>query len=68
MFFNDIRVPAEEAEIAFMRAWDLLVGNGLRYAASFNELAREGKDELVRYRAKEMVRLLGERGRLKEFD
>ena len=40
----------------------------MRYAASFNELAREGKDELVRYRAKEMVRLPGERGRLSEFD
>lgn len=40
----------------------------MRYAASFNELVSEGKNELVRYRAKEMVRLLRERGRLKEFD
>ena len=39
-------------------------GGGIRYAASFNELAREGKDDLVRYRAKEIVRLLGERCRI----
>jgi len=39
----------------------------LRYAASFREMAREGKDELVRYRAMEMVRLL-DRGRIRKFD
>ena len=61
-------MPAEEADRAFIRAWNLIVGHSLRYAASFNELAREGKDELARYQAWEMVRLLGERGRLREFD
>ena len=40
----------------------------MKYTASFQEIAREAKDELVRYRVKEMVRLLGERGRLREFD
>ena len=68
MLCTDIQVQSKDADKAFMRAWNLLVGHGMRYVASFNELAREGKDELVRYRAKEMVRLLGERGRLKEFD
>ena len=61
-------MPAEEADKAFIRAWNLLVGHSLRYAASFNGLARDGEYELVRYRAREMVRLLGERGRLREFD
>lgn len=68
MLCTDIRIPAEEADKAFIRAWNLLVGHSLRYVASFNELARDGENELVRYRAREMVRLLGERGRLREFD
>ena len=36
--------------------------------AFFIDLAKYGKDEQVRYRAREMVRLLGEKGRIKEFD
>ena len=68
MLCTDIQVPAEEADKAFMRAWNFLVSHGLRYAASFREMARDGKDELVRYRAREMVRLLGEKGRIREFD
>ena len=30
-------------------------------------MARDGKDELIRYRAREMIRLL-DRGRIREFD
>ena len=62
MLCTDIQVPAEEADKAFMRAWNFLVSHGLRYAASFREMARDGKDELIRYRAREMGRLL-ERGK-----
>ena len=65
---TDIRVPAEEADKAFMRAWNFLISHGLRYAASFREMARDGNDELLRYRAREMGRLLGEKGRIREFD
>jgi len=36
--------------------------------SSFREMARDGKDELVRYRAGEMPNLLDERGRIGEFD
>ena len=68
MLCTDIQVPAEEANKAFMRAWNFLISHSLRYAASFKEMARDGKDELVRYRAREMGRLLGERGRIREFD
>ena len=50
-----------------MRAWNFLVSHGLRYSSSFREMARDGKDELIRYRAREMGRLL-ERGRIREFD
>jgi hypothetical protein len=31
-------------------------------------MARDGKDELIRYRASEMGRLLGEKGRIREFE
>ena len=68
MFCTDIQVPAKEADKAFTRAWNFLVSHGLRYAASFREMARDGENELVRYRAREMGRLLGERGRIREFD
>jgi hypothetical protein len=67
MLCTDIQVPAEEADKAFIRAWNFLVSHGLRYAASYREMTRNGKDELIRYRAREMGRLLG-RGRIREFD
>ena len=67
MLCTDIQVPAEEADKAFMRAWNFVVSHGLRYASSFREMARYGKDELIRYRAREMGRLL-ERGRIRGFD
>ena len=37
------------------------------FITSFREMARNGENELVRYRARDMVRLL-ERGRIREFD
>jgi len=67
MLCTDIQIPAEEADKAFMRAWNFLVSHGLRYAASFREMAKDGKDELIRYRAREMGRLL-DRGRIREVD
>ena len=68
MLCTDIKISAEEADNAFTRAWNFLVSHGLRYAASFREMARDGKDELIRYRAREMGRLLEDRGRIREFD
>jgi len=68
MLCTDIQVPTEEADKAFMRAWNFLVSHGMRYVASYREMARGGKDELIRYRAREMGRLLGEKGRIREFD
>ena len=68
MLCTDIQVPAKDADKAFMRAWNLLVGHRMRYAASYRETAKDGKEALVRYRAREMARLLEERGRLREFD
>ena len=67
MLCTDIPVQAKDADKAFTRAWNLLISHGLRYAASFRETVRDGKDDLVRYRAREMIRLL-DRGRIREFD
>jgi hypothetical protein len=68
MLCTDIQVAAKDADKAFMRAWNLLVGHRMRYAASYREMVHDGRDALVRYRAGEMARLLEERGRLREFD
>jgi len=38
MLCTDIHVPVKDADKAFMRAWNLLVSHGLRYAASFRGL------------------------------
>jgi len=51
-----------------MWAWNFLVSHWQRYAASFRELERDGKDALARYRAGEIARLLEERGRIREFE
>lgn len=40
----------------------------MRYATCFREMARDGMDELVGYRAREMERLLSKKGRIREFD
>lgn len=68
MLCTDIHVQAKDADKTFMRAWNLLVGHRMRYAASYWEMARDGKDALARYRAGEMARLLEECGRIREFD
>ena len=68
MLCTDIQVPAEQADKAFMRAWNFLVSYGMRYTTSFREIARDGQDELVRYRARELGSLMQERGRIREFD
>ena len=68
MLCTDIQVQAKDADMAFMRAWNLLVGHRMRYTASYREMAGDGKDALVRHRAREMARLLEKRGRLREFD
>lgn len=67
MHCTNIQVSVEEADKAFVRAWNFLIRHGLRYAASFRKIARDRKDELSMYRAREMGSLL-ERGRIREFD
>lgn len=51
-----------------MRARNFQVSHGLRYTASYREMARDGKDEQIRYRARQMGMLLEDRGRIREFD
>ena len=67
MLCTDIRVSAREADKAFMRVWNLLVSHGLRYAASFREMARDGKDELTRYRVGEDGQADGREGKAEGF-
>jgi len=65
MLCTDLLVPAVAPEKAFVKAWNLMVGHGMRYTASFREMARTGEDELVKYRIIEMARLLQESDRIR---
>ena len=58
MLCTDIRLLAEDVDKAFMRAWNFLVSHGMRYAASFREMDRDGENESVCSRAKEIGSLL----------
>lgn len=68
MLCIDLQVPTAAPEKAVMKAWNLMVGHALRYIASFQQIARMGEDELLRYRAGEMAMLLQERDRIRAFD
>ena len=68
MFCTDIQVLAGAPEEAFVRAWDLIVSRGSRYANDLQRTAAESEDMLVRYRVNEMVRLISEIGGIDRFD
>ena len=67
MLCTDIQIQSKEADRAFMQAWNLLIGHGLRYAASYREMARDGKDELTRYRVGEDGQADGREGKDEGF-
>ena len=54
--------------MAFVQAWNLIVGKKARYQASLQQTAETAENPLTRYRAKEMIGLLETIGRITEFD
>jgi len=52
----------------FTQAWNLMVSKKLMHKASFKQRAAAYEDALMRYRARELSRLLDEVGRIVEFD
>ena len=62
------KVSLDAPEKAFVRAWNLVVSKKLQYGAALRRKAETAEDALTRYRAKEMLRLLDEIGKLMAFD
>ena len=67
-FCAQIKIPLDAPEKAFVRAWNLVVSKKLQYGAALRRRAETVEDALIRYRAKEMLRLLDEMGKLAVFD
>ena len=63
-----IKIPLGAPEKAFVWAWNLVVSKKLQYGAALRRRAETAGDALIRYRAKEMLRLLDEVGKLATFD
>lgn len=67
-FCAQIKIPLDAPEKAFVRAWNLVVSKKLQYGAALRRKAETAGDALIRYRAKEMLRLLDEVGKLAAFN
>ena len=63
-----MKLPLNAPEKAFVRAWNLVVSKKLQYGAALRRRVNGAEDALIRYRAKEMLRLLDEVGKLAGFD
>lgn len=63
-----VKLPLNAPEKAFVRAWNLVVSKKLQYGAALRRRVNGAEDALIRYRAKEMLRLLDEVGKLAGFD
>lgn len=68
MFCTDIEIPAGRPEQVFVKAWNQLISQRLRYTASFTRIASTSDDPLLQYRAKEIAALVDEGKKLTEFD
>lgn len=63
-----VKIPLDAPEKAFVRAWNLVVSKKLQYGAALRRKVETAEDALIRYRAKEMLRLLDEVGKLPSFN
>lgn len=68
LFCTDIQIPSGAPEKAFVKAWKLIISHRLRYAASFKRIAKESNDVVLKYRARDMLRLVSEGKKLDAFD
>ena len=64
----EVKIPLDAPEKAFVRAWNLVVSKKLQYSAALRRRTKNAEDALSCYRAKEMLRLLDEVGKLVAFD
>ncbi len=57
----------DRVDAAFVRAWNLVVSKKLQYGAALRRRAENAENALIHYRAKEMLRLLDEVGKLRHL-
>ncbi len=63
MLCTDIRIPAGEPELAFVKAWNRLVDEKEVYLQELEQIAK-GEDLLKAYRARELTRLVEQVGHI----
>ena len=63
MLCTDILIPAGEPELAFIKAWNQLVGERERYLPEWQH-ALDGNDLLKAYRTRELMRLVKQVGHI----
>ena len=68
MICSDIRIPVEYPKKVFVRAWNQLVSKKSRYQPILQRMVETTDNALTRLRAKEMIDLLDNVGRLDGFD
>jgi hypothetical protein len=67
-YHEDARVPLSRPEQVFIQAWNLIMSKKQMYTARVKKVSEKDESELTRYHASEMLRLLDEVGKIKEFD
>lgn len=68
MICSDIKIPMAYPKKAFVRAWNQLVSKKTRYQPILQRTADTTDNALTRLRAREMIDLLDNVGRLDDFD
>ena len=65
---EEMRVPLGRPEQVFTQAWNLIMSKRQMYKARLKRTSENDESELTRYHATEMMRLMGEVGKIQEFD
>ena len=68
MLCTDIRLPEDKPRKAFVQVWNILVSRLQRLKTSLSHTAETDENALTRFKAKEMIDLLEQVGRINEFD
>ena len=65
---DDSRIPLERPAKVFVQTWNLIISKRQQYEPRLKKIAVKDGNVLTRYHASEMLRLMGEVGKLAEFD
>lgn len=68
MTHDDCRIPIDRPTQVFVQAWNLVVSKRLQYEPRLWRIAEKDNNELTRYHASVMLRLIDEIGKLDNFD